>query len=183
MPHCLPAFVANPIALEVPPPHTIEVGKVKVEQGEQKEAKNKAPRKMTRAEANARRMKKRIEDDFVRCPRCLGRPWGRGRSSNCREHIARAKCRSHLVGAIVSKKTRRGYMLWDAGNGRCILASTRPGPLRKSRRTYYSGTLLKKDDAESLWELAILEQEDMQTVPLEKALREPVWSVSEHITE
>jgi len=53
----------------------------------------KAQRKAKTTKSNpARRQINRWKDDIVVCPMCLAHPWGRGRISNCREHIARDAC-------------------------------------------------------------------------------------------
>lgn len=109
----------------------------------------------------ARRQINRWKDDVVVCPVCLAHPWDRGRSSNCREHIARHACPVLLTKMFMVDTSDRGSVpraaMWTHPDGKTTVASFAPGTGRRSRRVYWSPeTFSTADAAEVRWRSVVL---------------------------
>jgi hypothetical protein len=147
--------------------------------------KNKAP---------ARRQINRWKDDVVVCPLCLGHPWGRGRISNCRDHICRRSCaeiltKIHVVtSADGAEVPRTGF--WIHPDGKATVAALTPGTGRRSRRVYWTPeTFCTVAEAEGRWSSSLLMAElqgakAAKIVLGEEAadsmLQHPIWSAGFH---
>lgn len=99
------------------------------------------------------------------CPVCLSHPWGNGRLSNCREHLARGACQHRLLRLAIAS-TESGSLcpnggLWRHEDGSVTVARIVPGEGRRWQRMYCRDfvTFAEASDAEAEWTKILAEVE------------------------
>eukprot|EP00038_Savillea_parva_P005837 m.160248 g.160248 ORF g.160248 m.160248 type:complete len:325 (-) comp11920_c0_seq1:227-1201(-) len=114
----------------------------------------KASRKAKLKTNTDRRQQNRWNDDVAVCPMCLAHPWGRGRISNCRDHIERCQCAVRLTKLYTTVDANGVAVpavgLWTQPDGRATVAAMNFGQGRRSRRLYWAPTTFASTHAAEL---------------------------------